>query len=121
MPGVYGHVFCKRIREHPLLHATTLVLISAKTPAANLSPAAPPHALQGFANDSVLCNVKKGDEELQLNERELEVFAHVDGQRTLRELVKQSPFQEPETLQICQRLSRVGVLRPKTAIKDAVG
>lgn len=73
-------------------------------------------ARQAFGDDQVVfVQVVQQDESIQLTEHERQVLARADGKRSLRELVKQSPFAETETLQICQRLSRVGVLRPKTA------
>jgi DNA-binding response OmpR family regulator len=73
-------------------------------------------ARQALADDRVVfVQAVQQDESIQLTEHERLVLARADGKRSLRDLVKQSPFPETETLQICQRLSRVGVLRPKTA------
>jgi CheY-like chemotaxis protein len=77
-------------------------------------------ARQAFADDQVVfVQAVQQDESIQLTEHERQVLSRADGKRSLKELVKQSPFPETETLQICQRLSRVGVLRPKTAAPAA--
>ncbi|PNX50494.1 MAG: hypothetical protein BV458_13105 [Thermoplasmata archaeon M9B2D] len=72
-------------------------------------------AAEQFSDDSIvlsrLISNAEEIESVELDERELSVFAHIDGKKTLRDIIEASRLDELEVKRICYSLQKVGLLK----------
>lgn len=74
-------------------------------------------AAELFSDDSVVLSrmITNADEidNVELHEKELAVFAQIDGKKTLREIIQRSKIDELDVKRICYSLQKVGLLKIK--------